>query len=110
MHSCFIDSYFADNILSEMKHIKDFVVHAKEITDNLAVLNDEAIELYCEYQNNLAEAIDILSSKLLECSMDPKHREALWFSFTYEDVHTDIKCEPHTKLIRRDSDLRIYCY
>ena len=65
-----------------MKHIKDFTVHAKEITDNLAVLNDEAIELYCEYQNNLAEAIDILSSKLLECSMDPKHREALWFSFT----------------------------
>lgn len=92
MHSCFIDSYFADDILSEMKHIKDFAVHAKEITDNLA------------------EAVDILSSKLLECSMDPKHREALWFSFTYEDVHTDIKCEPHTKLIRRDSDLRIYCY
>ena len=76
MHSCFIDRYFADDILSEMKHIKDFAVHAKEITDNLA------------------EAVDILSSKLLECSMDPKHREALWFSFTYEDVHTDIKCEP----------------
>lgn len=110
MHSCFIDSYFADNILSEMKHIKDFAVHAKEITDNLAVLNDEAIELYCEYQNNLAEANDILSSKLLECSVDPKHREALWFPFTYEDVHTDIKCEPHMKLIRRDSDLRIYFY
>lgn len=46
----------------------------------------------------------------LWCSMDPKHRDSLWFSFTYEDLHTDIRCEPHMKLIREDSDLRIYFY
>lgn len=110
MKSCFIDSYFADNVLNEMKNIQNFPQHVKEITDNLAVLNDEAIILYYKYKNNLRLAVDILSSKLLACSMDPRHRDSLWFSFTYEDVHTDIRCEPHMKLIREDSDLRIYFY
>ncbi len=110
MKSCFTESYFADDILREMKHIRNFSDHAKEITDNLAVLNDEAIDLYCKYHDNLKNAVDELSSKLLACSMDPKHRDSLWFSFTYEDLHTDIRCEPHMKLIREDSDLRIYFY
>ena len=58
----------------------------------------------------------ILSSMLLECSGDPKHRESLFFPFTYYEnlngINTaqekKILCEPHLKLIRRDSDLRIY--
>ncbi len=45
-----------------------------------------------------------------------KHREHLWFPFTYielldgETVKREkaVLCEPHLKLIRRDSDLRIY--
>ena len=46
MGTCFVNSYFADNVLDEMKRIKDFPDYVKEITDNLAVLNDEAIQLY----------------------------------------------------------------
>lgn len=93
-----------------MKHIQNFPDHAEEITKNLAVLNDEAIKLYCRYKNNLKIAIDEISTKLLACSLDPAHRDSLWFSFTYEDIHTDVRCEPHLKLIRNDSDLRIYFY
>ena len=110
MKSCFIDSCFADDILAEMKHIQNFPDHAEEITKNLAVLNDEAIKLYCRYKNNLKIAIDEISTKLLACSLDPAHRDSWWFSFTYEDIHTDVRCEPHLKLIRNDSDLRIYFY
>ena len=99
-----------------MKYIKDFPAHAREITKNLAVLNDYAISLYYKYHNDLKEAMRILSSMLLECSGDPKHRESLFFPFTYYEnlngINTaqekKILCEPHLKLIRRDSDLRIY--
>ena len=53
---------------------------------------------------------------LLECSDDPKHRDHLWFPFTYVELldgetverEKEVLCEPHLKLIRRDSDLRIY--
>ncbi len=116
MHSCFINSVFADNILQEMKNIKDFSLRAEEITKNLAVLNDEAIELYKLYSNDLKKAMQILTAKLLECSDDPKHRRYLIFPFTYSELARGdnsaktkkILCEPHLKLIRQDSDLRIY--
>lgn len=53
-----------------------------------------------------------------ECSLDPKHRSELIFRFQYEeDVQGQIvkhekmvECQPHLKLIRKDSDLRIYFY
>lgn len=116
MHSCFINSCFAENILQEMRHIEDFAMHTKEITKNLAVLNDEAIDLYNQYHDNLKEAMDILSAKLLECSGDANHRKFLFFPFTYEEVfegetvarEKEIMCEPHLKLINKHSNLRIY--
>ncbi|MDO5422157.1 MAG: hypothetical protein Q4F41_00340 [Eubacteriales bacterium] len=116
MGTCFPQSVFADDIGQEMKYIKDFPAHAKEITECLSVLNDEAVELYEEYRYNLQEAIQILSAKLLECSLDSNHRQYLKFRFTYEEVlkgekracTREISCEPHLKLIRKDSDLRIY--
>ena len=46
MPSCFINSIFADDILCEMRNIKDFAIHTEEITNNLSVLNDEAVCLY----------------------------------------------------------------
>ena len=117
MKSCFMQCEFADNIMEEMKYIKDFPEHAEEITRNLSVLNDEAVDLYEKYHDNLSEAIKILSTKLLECSNDPKHRKGLQFTFSYEECektgeigHADIECSPHLKLFRRDSDLRIYFY
>ena len=69
-----------------------------------------------QYRNNLKEAERILTSMLLECSDDPNHREHLWFPFTYVEMldgetvkrEKAVLCEPHLKLIRRDSDLRIY--
>ncbi|MCC8102481.1 MAG: hypothetical protein LIP11_09590 [Clostridiales bacterium] len=116
MKSCFINCIFAKGIVSEMKYIDDFPAHTEEITKNLGVLNDEAIDLYEKYCDNLKEAMNILSAKLLECSADPKHKEKLNFTFAYEEqVNGEnqartkrINCSPHLKLIRRDSNLRIY--
>ena len=116
MQSCFINSHFAKDIVQEMCNIKDFPQHAKEITENLSVLNDEAIGLYREYYNNLKEAENQLSSRLLACSGDAAHRDKLFFPFTYYErlngqeaaSEVSIRCEPHLKLIRKDSDLRIY--
>ena len=116
MPSCFINSCFAEDILSGMRGIQNFYLYAEEITRNLAVLNDEAITLYERYHDNLNEAMRILASKLLECSGDPRHRNSLLFPFVYEEQlngenvarKKDILCEPHLKLIRRNSNLRIY--
>lgn len=117
MKSCFTQCEFADNIMEEMKYIKDFPERAEEITRNLSVLNDEAMDLYEKHHDNLSEAIKILSVKLLECSNDPKHRKELQFTFTYEECketekigQAKIECSPHLKLFRKDSDLRIYFY
>ena len=60
----------------------------------------------------------ILSAKILECSNDPNHRNQLVFKFAYEQsqdvekelAYVEIECSPHLKLIRKDSNLRIYFY
>lgn len=118
MPSCFMKCKFAENILEEMKYIKDFPKHTEEITENLAVLNDNALDLYEKYHDNLSEAVKILSAKILECSNDPNHRNQLVFKFAYEQsqdaekelAYVEIECSPHLKLIRKDSNLRIYFY
>lgn len=86
MHSCFIDSIFAENIVREMKNIKNFSQNSKEITKCLSVLNDEAISLYQQYRNHLSEAMNILSVKLCACGPDPKHEQSLNFPFQYEEL------------------------
>ena len=119
MNSCFINSSFAANILSEMKHIQNFPDKAKEITNALAVLNDRAVDLYYQYSAHLEEAMKILSSLLQrECAPDPGHADTLLFSFTYSEQTEgktqagikEIECSPHLKLIHPGSDLRIYFY
>lgn len=113
MSSCFINCEFSEDILSEMKKIQSFSSCQKAITQNLSVLNDEAMDLYKSNKNDLSKAVKELSAKLLECSLDPNHRKKLVFRFKYEDEdkierEKYITCEPHLKLIRKDSDLRIY--
>ena len=116
MPTCFMNSIFADNIVSEMKYIADFSDHTEEIVNNLSVLNDEAIRLYEKYHDNLQEAMKILSAKLIECSPDPKHVDSLKFTFSYEEQingenetkNKNITCSPHLKLIHKGSNLRIY--
>ena len=116
MHSCFPNSHFAKDIIREMRYIKDFPQNAKEITENLSVLDDEALKLYREHHANLNVAMDILTAKLIECSPDPAHVSELLFPFEYEECMNGeivarekaVACSPHLKLIRKDSDLRIY--
>lgn len=119
MQSCFVNSCFADNILSEMKHIVHFPDRTEEITKALGILNDEAVELYQKYTNQLDKAMRILTARLQrECAPDPKHADDLIFSFTYSEQlegkkvekTKHVKCMPHLKLLHSGSNLRIYFY
>lgn len=118
MKSCFSNSVFAEGFEEEFMHIKDFKQCMEEITNCLQVLDNEAIGLYEEYKNNLQKAMEILTKKLCTCGPDPKHEKDLHFIFKYEMEENgeevicrkDIVCSPHLKLIRDDSDLRIYFY
>jgi len=109
--SCFVNSIFSNEIKSGLNSINDFQACTDEIKKNLSVLNDEAVSVYKNNKSNLSEAYKILSSKLLECSPDPNNVKYLLFEFTDDyDNTVQVECSPHTKLIRKDSDLRIYFY
>ena len=119
MQSCFINSCFATGILSEMKHIANFPDRTKEITKALGILNDNAVELYQKYSNQLEEAMRILSIRLRrECAPDPKHSNDLIFTFTYSEQIEgktvarikNVECSPHLKLLHSGPNLRIYFY
>lgn len=119
MRSCFVNSSFAKDILSEMRQIQEFPNKVKEITKALAILNDQAVKLYQQYSNHLEEAMKILTALLQrECAPDPKHADELVFSFTYSEKlegktvarEKAIECSPHLKLFHSGSNLRIYFY
>lgn len=113
MHSCFIESVFSESVTNELcHHIDNFASHTVEITNNLAYLNDNAVRLHKEHLNNTKEAIAIINSHLMKCSDDPAHKKDLYFKFEYDkNGIREIKkvlCSVHTKLVRADSNLRIY--
>lgn len=118
MGSCFINSVFSEDVKNAMRKIPDFGSHTEEIVDNLALLNDEAIAIYKKHRKNAKEAMKELASKAKDCSGDPKHKDLLKFPFPYEVKENgenrtyivEISCSPHLKLIRKDSNLRIYFY
>lgn len=118
MKTCFVKTEFSDVVGASLREIDDFAQHTEEIVHNLSLLNDEAIEIYERHNRSSKDAIRELASKALDCSGDPKHKDMLKFPFSYfvegngekQAEVAEIVCEPHMKLIRRDSDLRIYFY
>lgn len=117
MKTCFPNSIFGDGCEQELAHIKNFAYHKDEITDCLSLLDEKAISLYYEHQTNLLEAQNILQSMLQKtCAVDPKHKNELRFEFSYEQMVDGelqkkkklVECQPHFKLIRDDSNLRVY--
>lgn len=116
MESCFPNSKFADGCEDELKYIKDFERYKEEIVKCLALLDKRAVELYKQYSNNLKEAGRILQAEMQRtCTLsDPNHKGELQFRFSYDEenvpVTKRIECQPHFKLIRDDSNLRVYFY
>ena len=60
-----------------------------------------------------------LTARAVECTGDPAHKAFLKFPFSYCETGNDdeqnymvkeIECSPHMKLLRPDSNLRIYFY
>lgn len=117
MRTCFPNSVFSDGCEQELTHIKNFEVHKDEITDCLSLLDEKAVSLYNEHQTNLVEAQNILQSMMQRtCAPDANHRSELRFEFSFEQENDGkmqekkkwVECQPHFKLIRDDSDLRVY--
>lgn len=116
MTSCFPDIVFAEDIEKGIGDISDFGHRSvrEVIVHDLCVLNDEALNLYREYHPDTNRMCQALETKVLACSIDtPKHNKHLCFSFSYIDDAENVQiksvlCSPHTKLIRRNSNLRIY--
>lgn len=119
MKSCFLNSVFSDNIITAMKRIPRFRECTRQIVSNLALLNDHAIEIYERHNRNAAKAMRELTARAVECTGDPAHKAFLKFPFSYCETGNDdeqnymvkeIECSPHMKLLRPDSNLRIYFY
>lgn len=116
MQTCFLNCRFADDIADEMQNIKDFSLHTKELTLNLSVLNDEALDIYERNNHDGNLSMKELDSKLLACSPDYKNQKKLQYEFSYEmeeDGERVIRskmiiCHPHLKLVKENSDFRVY--
>lgn len=116
MRTCFRNIIFAEDIEKGIRGIPNFRQPCvrEAIVHDLGVLNDEGLSIYEKHYPQFEEMFKELSVKVLDCSPDkPENKKYLTFSFSYslDSGETQIKaifCSPHTKLIRRDSDLRIY--
>jgi hypothetical protein len=116
MRTCFAETIFSDNIEKGLKGIDNFriIEVRKAIVHDLSVLNDQAIQIFERYNPDQEHMFAELRTMVTACSPDsPKHKDHLVFSFTYLDTQgilntKPICCSPHTKLIRKDSNLRIY--
>lgn len=116
MKTCFPNIVFADDIERGIRGIPNFskLDVRTAIVHDLGVLNDEALDLYREYYPDTGKMCQALGAKVLACGIDtPKHNKRLFFTFSYVDNAKrmqvkSVLCSPHTKLIRRDSNLRIY--
>ncbi len=116
MESCFPNCRFAEGYREELKYIEDFEMSREEIVKCLALLDSRALELYKKHRHNLIEAARILQADMERtCALtDPKHRKSLRFTFSYEEENDEkrkiIECQPHFKLIKDSSNLRVYFY
>lgn len=116
MGTCFPNIVFSDGIEGGLRGIPDFskLDVRTAIVHDLGVLNDEALGLYREYHPDVGKMCQVLGTRVLACSIDtPRHNKHLFFSFSYIDDTENVQiksvlCSPHTKLIRKDSNLRIY--
>ena len=119
MGTCFLNTVFSDNVLSAMRRIPKFRECTKEIVSNLALLNDHAIEIYKRHNCDAGNAMKELSARAIKCTGDSAHKSYLKFPFSYTEKENsgeqrcqikEVECSPHMKLIRPDSNLRIYFF
>jgi hypothetical protein len=116
MRTCFAETIFSDDIEKGLKGIDNFRITEvrKAIVHDLSVLNDQAIQIFERCNPDQDHMFAELRTMVTACSPDsPKHKDHLVFNFTYLDPQgilntKPICCSPHTKLIRKDSNLRIY--
>lgn len=109
LYPCFPYLSFSIHIGDGIKKIKDLRNYASYITHDLIVLNDDGYHIYFEKKEEPASALREIKARVLDCCNDPKHKNQLCFLF-YSDNHEQLSlcCQNHTKIKRKDSDVRIY--
>lgn len=106
---CYDRICFSENVKHSIKKIKDLNIYAKDIENDLNVLNDEGKDIFERNKKEPDKAIKELSSKVTECTNDPKHKNDLFFEFRDDNGNdVEICCQIHTKVHRRNSNIRIY--
>lgn len=111
LQSCFPEICFSttvENDLNTLSHFKNLI---PEIVKHLEILNDKGLSLFKEHgERGALDRIRINGG--FECSIEgdaQRTRQFLTFDFLSDTGDAlQIKCSPHTKLVRADSDARIY--
>ncbi|PEQ92941.1 hypothetical protein CN481_14220 [Bacillus sp. AFS006103] len=110
----FPNLYLGEAVENSIRHYNPIGDHIDEIIKHLSALNDHAVKLFESFsKEGEAKILDLLSSTArIICSPEgnPKNVDKyLTFNFkdTYGNIH-QIRCSPHTKLYRADTDYRIY--
>jgi hypothetical protein len=110
----FPNLYLAEGVENSIRHFNPIGDHIEELIKHLSALNEHAIELYESYSNEgEAKVLELLSSIAgIICSPEgsPKNAEK-YLTFNFKDSYGNtqqIRCSPHTKLYRPDTDYRIY--
>lgn len=106
MNSCFPNLVFHLNASQHIKKLGKIQEVKIELTRHLAVLNDFALEMYFDCNQNEELTLRELKSKHnIICSGKGSNEET---TFKLKYGQYDITCNPHTKLFEAYTDQRIY--
>lgn len=111
LQSCFPNLCFSLTLEASLNSLHGFRNFVSEIVKHLAILNDIALDYFHEHgERGALDRIGIDSG--FDCSLEgnsERVRRYLTFDFLTDTGETiKVKCSPHTKLIRPDSNARIY--
>ena len=109
LRTCFANLMFSLECEDGFRRIGKFGEVKKEIVSVLVALDSKANKLYKECKNDGSEAEKRLTSMIgRTCSPDPRNKEKLEFSFAKGSDVVKVCCHIHMKLLRDDSNCRIY--
>lgn len=110
LRTCFTNLMFSKECEDGFRRMERFDEVKKEIVSVLGILDDKANKLYIECKKDGSEASKHLTSIIgRTCSPDPGNKEKLEFTFAKKNnIVVKVCCHIHMKLLRDDSNCRIY--
>lgn len=112
--TCFPNTVFSDECPQEMQHIENLDLNRINIIKIMKFLDSNLLKLFDNYKENLKEIKTNIEASGIPgkyAANDSKHKKYLNFKFTLDDGSKKyIECQPHIKVGRANSNLRIYFY